>query len=453
MNRGVVQMTAVALGAASGVAFLGCGGPAPAPSPLPSQDGSWTEPVRFAEAAFNPRAASRPDGDVVVVWEKGALPRNFYHSESVWAQVLTAADAWNPKTPDRLDQPDSFPAPLTPVVSVAADGAALAAWARPTDSTVWAGVRDPGRGWMGAALVPASEDGQSPAVVLDSEGNGLLAWDARASRAVRVARYVRGRGFVRVEEVTPRDAGPFRIAMDAGGDGLLAWAQEERVGREFRLHAWVLRFDPSSGWGAAEPLQQDASRDAVVEDVAFDRDGNALVVWSERRPPPLDPAARLLARAHPAGGGGGRIQLLGDPASDARLALDPRGGAVAAWIQEAPPGVFSARFDLGSGWGTQEPVVSSGDVVGPPALAVDPAGNVLVAWREQAVDMLTLRTARKPAGGRWSAPVAIPVTRSVRDAPWLGVAPSGRALLLWSQVVGAYPSLSAELWGARFERE
>lgn len=451
MDRVVVPMMAVALVVASGLALPGCGELASAPPP--SHDGTWTPPTRLAEAVFNPQAAATPGGDVVVVWEQGALPRNFYHSDSVWAQLLTAADGWSPKAPDLLDRPGSWPGALTPVVAVAPDGAALAAWARPLDATIRAGIRDPARGWRVAASISASERGESPSVVLDGAGNGLVAWAAGDPGTVRVARHVRDRGWVRVEDVTPGNDGRFRIAMDAGGVGLLAWTQEERFGRELRRHAWVRPFDPASGWGAAEPVQEDASRDAVVEDVGFDEDGNAVVVWSEHLPPPMDPAPRLLARARLAAGDVQRALLVADGASDARVALDPRGGAVAAWIQATPPGVASARFDIAAGWGRAESVASSRDVVGPLALAVDVEGNVLVAWLEQAAEVRTLRTARKPAGRGWSAPVSIPTGRSVRDAPWLGVDPTGRALLLWSQEVGTYPALSAELWAARFEPE
>jgi hypothetical protein len=65
------------------------------------------------------------------------------------------------------------------------------------------------------------------------------------------------------------------VAVDPSGNALAVWEQFDGT----RGNIWANRFTPATGWGTAQLLETDNTREAVSPRVAVDSSGNALAVW------------------------------------------------------------------------------------------------------------------------------------------------------------------------------
>jgi hypothetical protein len=225
----------------------------------------------------------------------------------------------------------------------------------------------------------------------------------------------------------------------------------------------------SGSWQA--PVRIDTSGSAVSPLIAVDPNGNATVIWSQndasgnptlwssRYTSGLTWAAPLLVSS-------------GDNTSEAAVAIDPRGNAIAVWVQ-ADVGVpnehvWANRFVAGDTWGSAATIethsVSSDGHVRHPQIAFDPNGNAAAVWVTAAIPtgvagaVFTHRTIwsnRYTSGQGW-APHAVrisgtdnntndPLTRYNISAPQVAMDQNGNALAIWEQFTGTPTSFSSPL--------
>jgi hypothetical protein len=149
----------------------------------------------------------------------------------------------------------------------------------------------------------------------------------------------------------------------------------------------------NAGGACEEPLQiKSAEIGQVLEQpgVAFDPDGNALVVWEH--PVNTGGAVTISAfasRFTPGGGWDTPRQISHADAFYPKIAIDPRGHALAVWFEldlslpiNQGYAVWSNRYTAGSGWTTAEQVGSYGGLIGTlmPNLAIDRNGDAFAIW-------------------------------------------------------------------------
>ena len=68
-----------------------------------------------------------------------------------------------------------------------------------------------------------------------------------------------------------------QIAFDANGNALAVWLQSDGTS----INSWSKRFIAGTGWGTAALIETDNAGDAYDPQIAFDPNGNALVVWRQ----------------------------------------------------------------------------------------------------------------------------------------------------------------------------
>lgn len=136
-----------------------------------------------------------------------------------------------------------------------------------------------------------------------------------------------------------------KVAVNAAGDVLVAWSQF-RFGRSHRAYASVR---PAGGrWKRAEPIDLLGGA-AGVDDVAMDGAGNAIVLFTQES----SQGSGLFANRYVKGQGwSGPVSLSAareSAVSDAVVAFDPQGGALAVWGEYANGTVLWARRWSASG--------------------------------------------------------------------------------------------------------
>lgn len=167
------------------------------------------------------------------------------------------------------------------------------------------------------------------------------------------------------------------------------------------------------------------------ESLAVDARGTVTVVWSTGSAP-----GSIVALQRPAGGRWGDPAVIGH-GTQPQVAADRRGTVTVVWLTGRAgrmDGVAAARHPAGGRW--TRPARLTGDgatayAVGEAVLDVNPRGDAVVAWasRDRRDRPWRVRSAYRPAGGRWGAPAAVTPADGSRH-PQAGLDDEGRALLL-----------------------
>ncbi len=317
----------------------------------------------------------------------------------------------------------------------------------------------PASGWQVARLIETDSGTVfDPQVAVDGSGNAMAVWIQTGSARwdIHANRYVAGSGWGNANLIETNDAGNAygpQVAVDASGNAIAVWFQaEEDLTLPFpyiRDNIWANRFVAGSGWGTATLIETDAGF-AFDPQVAVDRSGNAVAVWSQSDGTRFS----IWANGYVAGSGWGTATLIEtDDAGDAwapQLAVDPSGNAVAVWHQSDGTryNIWANRFVAGSGWerATLIETDNAGDAQNS-QVAVDPSGNAVAVWNQSDGTRNNIWANRYAAGSGWET-AALVETDNAGDAysPQVAVDGNGNAVAVWYQSDGTRNNI----WANRF---
>ena len=208
---------------------------------------------------------------------------------------------------------------------------------------------------------------------------------------------------------------------------------------------------PPTTWGSPTPLTG-ATFYPQMPKVTIDAAGTATAVWAggdeyyDRT---------ILTSTQRAGGSWTAPVTLADGGSEAVLAANSAGAAVAAW--EGDDGVIRASSRAAGGdWAAATTISVGADAVAKASkvrVAVNESGDVITVWQQRDFPFERVWLARSSAGGAWEAPM--PIALNVGDAdmrPDVAVDASGDAVLAWMEgIPGATKVLArtsmGPVWG------
>jgi len=280
--------------------------------------------------ASSAHLAVNAHGYAVAVWLRGVTgPRqvwvNRYDPSSGWATAAAIPGAQAVLGSE-------------PHVAVDANNNAFVVWQQTNGSHVdiMSRLYVFGTGWDAVRPVDTSNTGTAsvPQVAFDSDGNALATWVQRdgSSFRIRSNRYSPGNGWGIAEMIEAQNIGTAvgpQIAMDASGNAIAVWEQNTGTGN---FAIWSNRYTVGSGWGAAAPIETDPY-DASSPQIAMDASGNAIAVWSEEE---SSLSFRTWSSRYTSAGGwspSARIQTDSISSLNPRLAVNPSGDAVVVWEQ------------------------------------------------------------------------------------------------------------------------
>lgn len=328
-----------------------------------------------------------------------------------------------------------YPPPL-PAVAMDHVGNAVVVWPRddaPTNG-LWAATYDPfNGGWEDPEpIVPGAGRARSLRAAMDDDGNAIVAWtrwDGTRDQAY-ASRFVRGTGWGMAAAIDPSLDEYFLsdLAMDPDGNAIALLVNHEG---EYSLpYPYASRFDPTTGWGTAQPLDSGELSDYDLR-IAMDRSGNAIAVWNVAS----TPGAGLHYKRFEPNKGWGQSNLLADQAYSYDLAVGLDGSALVAWSQAVGSGeerILAKRYDPAVGWEAAQPIdagPSDADVL--MSVTVDPRGNALVMWRRWSDPAVTLYN-RFVLGVGWGA------ARSIEGLGPQAVDGSGNVVSVWGEADRIY---------------
>jgi hypothetical protein len=348
-----------------------------------------------AETEENPRAAFDADGNAEALWIARTNPSS--SNQSLWSnRYLRSGDRWNGVDPVAVNFTGNGRA--APIVFDSQDNLFLSVW---TNGSHVSSSRWLGGFWQTVQNIEPNLDFPSDGVQLvsDASGHALAAW-ARTDNSTWLNGFSFGQwGTAARIHATSLMATAPRLAVDAGGNGVMAFDQAQNS------TIWALRL---TGGASAGLIQQVGSGFLFNKQAFSDGNGNATVVGT-----PLVPGSSI-----------------------DRLSASHYTASTDRW---SAPELLPAAKSL--------PRVDSSGISGMQA-AGDRTGNSIVVWNQLDIgdDIGIAVWAARYAAGTWGAPVRL--DRVNGNAPLIRFDPQGNAVALW---LDADDSGFLNVWTSRFE--
>jgi hypothetical protein len=433
---------------------------APAVVSFTTADGTWGQAQIIETSPGSvpaPQLAVRSNGEAIAIWQDTDLANQLHHTVKMNRYVAGAG--WD-ALPRNIAYSAGGGTIKEPRIALAASGDAIVVWAQDDDgagsgfNSVAANRRAAGADWNSndATFLEGTElPASNPQIALNAIGRGFAVWDQSDSNSrtnVWARSYSPNGGWgvpTLVETSNASFAGTPHVAVAANGDAVVAWLQLENG----FYSVWANRFGASSGWSGAALLETDDGQANAVQ-VALSATGDAIVIWRHDS----ISGDSIRANHYVVGRGWGDHFSIGPTssfASGARVAFDADGDAIVVWSQQEDPryDVWARRYVAGTGWGEAE-LLNTGDDGNAlnPQIAFDPRGNALVVWEQHDGTRKNLWARRYVAANAWSAPVLIE-TEDAGDAidSQIGVDADGNAIAIWRQDDGT----RYNIWANRFE--
>jgi hypothetical protein len=330
-----------------------------------------------------------------------------------------------------------------PQIAMNASGVAMAVWTQSDGirDNIWANRYTPSSGWGTATMIETINAGDAdvPQIAIDANGNALAVWqqeDGISSTNIWANRYTPAGGWgtaaVIVADLVNEAFAP-QIAMEANGNALAVWYQ--RDGTRFNILA--NRFTPTGGWGTATLIETDNTGAAIAPQIAFDASGNALAVWRQNDGTRHNAWAN---RFTPAGGWGTATLIETNNSGNAynvQIAMNASGNAMAVWSQfsgSVQDNIWANRYTPGTGWGTAELLEGLSADASNPQIALDANGNAIAVWIQLDGIRWSIWASRFTPADGWGA-AALIETDNTGLAYWPQIAfdASGNAMAVWSQ--------------------
>jgi RTX calcium-binding nonapeptide repeat (4 copies) len=285
-------------------------------------------------------------------------------------------------------------------------------------------------------ISPTHRSGSEPQLVSDGSGDVVAVWrdvddNAESIRAAFRPRYG-GFGDSETISVPALAAESPRVAMDRLGNSVAVW-HVSTTGRDSVVQASIR---PAGGAWTAPQVVSDPSEPAFGADVSIQA-GRMTAVWVAREQwrPVIQTATRTMTElwTPPA--------TISEPIGGSyapTVAMDDKGGAVAAWQwwDGSYRRIEAAVRSSDGAWSKPEELSAPGHTATTPLVAMDAAGNAVAAWIRSNGIAPAAQTASRPAGGAWSLPRNL--SRRGRNAASLDLAMNGRgdAVVSWVQAGG-----------------
>ena len=327
------------------------------------------------------------------------------------------------------------PARISAMARVGAVGASALAFAAPASAATWDPPRELSRA-DSAPLNLGATAGLSPS------GQAVVLW--HAEKGVEAAIRASGHNFgtprpIAGSTLSMADLRP-QLAFDAKGAALAVWSYFEphprfvedgyavdyTFGLRVATRAATARFF-SRSQTLTDKLDADPSAD-----VAFDKAGNAVVIWTDE--------AGMHAAARPAGKTRfGRAQVISQTQADPQVTVGSSGHATAAWAAESHGAwrIGAAAAHKAPAFATAVTLKLPGLGKSKPVIGVDGRAGITAAWSDGGRVM----AATCGASGRCGRATALSKRGEKAGTPRVAVASDGTAVVAWSSPEGVSAAL------------
>jgi len=362
---------------------------------------TWIE-TNDTGPASNPNVAINSAGNAIVVWQQyDGVTYN------VRANTFIPGNGWGNAT---LLETDDTGEAGEAKIALEANGNGIGVWHQYNGTigfryNIWANRFVAGTGWGNATLLETDDTGDAfnPQIGVDANGNAVVVWEQYDGSwsSIRANRFVPGTGWGTPTWIETDDLGEAnhpQIDVDPNGNGIAVWEQEDG----FKRNIWANRFVAGTGWGNAT-IVDNGGGDAYGPRIAVDANGNGIVAWHQND----GSWYSIGSNRYMSGKGWGTASWIEtDDMGDAynpQIDLDPNGHAIAVWEQSDGlwNNIWANRF--------VRDVVPPSIVLTSPTGTLTRNTDVMVAGMTEPGAQLTVNDASVPVGadGTFSTTVAL----------------------------------------------
>ena len=361
-----------------------------------------------------------------------------------------AAGRWG--TAEAVDSSNRGVSPH-PQVAVDDSGCATVVWSyydsQGKNSYVLARRSTAGAAWQKEAVLGSGSGTTAafePRVAVAPDGDALAVWQQQDRTGVRILANrcaAEGAWANTAQHIAASanngEAGYPQAAISDGGGAVVVWSTMD--------HVWASTYSPAGAWGTPQPIEAPGGGTASQAQVAMDSSGNALAVWSQGEAG----AGHIYGGRYTAGTGtwdaAAMIDTAAGTAANPQLAMEPTSGrAVAVWEQPdgAVTGIWASSY-TGTGWDSATVIRTGSGAAASPRVAVDSGGRAVAVW-EQSDGTLTSIWANSYDGTAWAGAATVESGAGAAAAPHVAMDAGGDALAVWQQFDGTATSI----WANRF---
>src|SRR3989338_4875663 len=384
------------------------------------------------------------NGNALAAWNFQFTGGNFGTPPELYAAAYAPLGGWSPKTSIDFGTISDFPAP--PVLAMNDSGDALLAWMG--HDGVYASKYTQVSGWQQAKVIASGSSvfltfAESLQIAIDASGNGLLVWANDNGDILLSSQYQQltdtwttpqtlpnvNRGFAR---------GAFSLAMNASGYSVVIW-ENWTFGASPAWTVYASLFVPGSGPGAGWQTQQSLYQSETwsAPTAAINDNGEIVIAWVDYI---TDfPNTSLYAKQFIPNQGWQSQQTIAlsdiNRPADPAVAMNNAGDSIVVWRNAYDKAVRASRFVAGNGWQASETLWPTG--VGDPTVLrpnIAPDGRILVAWVVEDINApFKVGLRRYVPGSGWENAYGLPYIRHKGSLSGINLSfnSSGMGTALW----------------------
>jgi len=407
----------------------------------PLAGAEWLPPVDISEESEHigsPHVVLDSEGNATAVWDRWNGVDTVVESA-----YRPAGESWG--APEDLSEPELEGEVVpgahdaqSPQIAVDRNNNVTVLWERyaGTKLVLQSVDRPAGGSWTAPVEVGEVDLGTAPEpwIAVDWEGRATAVW--KDSGVIKAAFRPFGGSWEAPVPLSPEQSFTPQAAMDARGDTTVVWMHFDG------LHYVVeSAYRPESASWEAPTLVSQAGEEGGNPHVALDAGGDSLVAWRGG-----DEGEEFVRAAYrPVGGSWSApadVSAEGEAVQVVRDAVDPEGNAIVAWAGMGEGGgydvVRAAYKPVGGSWEAPVELSADGGNSFPSDVVFDVGGNAALVWQRQEEGSTTVQAAYKPAGEEWKASVDLSEEGKqgvdsvvVLDAPGDSTAADGNATAVW----------------------
>lgn len=288
----------------------------------------------------------------------------------------------------------------------------------------------------------------SPQIAMDAYGNAIAVWRQfdGSQYSIWANRYIVGQGAGQgwgsatlVETNNTGHADSPQITMDANGNAIVMWIQHDGT----RSNVWANSYTVGHGWDTATQIETDDDGISNAH-LAMDANGTAIAVWVQRD----GVSSNMWASHYTLHHGWSTPALLESNTGSVnyhQVAMGANGDAIAVWAQSdgIHGGIWSKRYTTGHGWGTATLIEanSSGNYYYP-QIDMSPNGDAIAVWRHYTNNSIWVS---RYTVGHWGAATLLAENAGL-GSEQIAMDANGNVIAVWTQFDG----IIYNLWANRF---
>lgn len=287
--------------------------------------------------AHSPKVDFDGSGNALVVWHQTDGVRY-----NIMANRYVSGSGWG--TVEIIDSEDLGDA-LFPTIAVSDTGDAIAVWEQydGVRYNIWRNHYTSGSGWQTAEKLESDDVtyARYPQIGTDGDGNAIVVWNQGTD--IMASHYQSGSGWSTPALIETESSTFYypHIAMNSSGKAVVVWYDS---GTTYSI--WANSYNPDSGWGTAQRIENDGVNLNYDPRVAIDEEGNAIAVWQ------LDGSGEysIMSNRYTVNGGWGTaetIEAISAECYEPTVAIDSSSGkGIAVWYDyDTSHDLFVNRFE------------------------------------------------------------------------------------------------------------